>query len=166
MSKSKSPQEVGKDFEETFRLLLKDLQKRCPCNFHRFYDTHSAGAYLPEQPADFLLGFDGGMHFIECKSSDTHQTLASGLADLFSKDQAANLRMWSRAGASTHILFLSQRDGRVELWDGLRVSEARAAGKRIKAEGICHTYANFADFAFDFEYALKRNMFFKEGVRP
>ena len=163
MTKAKTPQEIGKDFEETFRGLLKTLQQKYKSNYHRFYDTHSAGAYLPEQPADFLLGFDGGMHFIECKSSDTHQTLASGLSDLLNKSQAANLRMWARAGACVHILFLSQRDGRVELWDGKVVSEARAAGKRIKAEGICHVYANFADFAFDFEYALKRNMFFKVG---
>lgn len=159
-AKEKTPQEVGKEFELDFQAVLKSLHQRCKANYYRFYDTHSAGAFMPKQPADYFLGFQGAMHFLELKSSLEHQTLSSGLSDLMTKDQAASLRLWYRAGACVHVLFLSQADGAVEWWDGLLVAEARAAGKRIKAPGACIRYADFATFAEDFEIILRANPHF------
>jgi hypothetical protein len=155
--KDKSPQERGKDFESDFQALLKSMHQRLRANYYRFYDTRSAGAYMPSQPADYFLGFQGVMHFFELKSSEKHASLANGLSSLMDKDQAAHLRLWARAGAGVHVLFLNQVSGAVEWWNGLAVSSARAAGKAIKPLGICMQYPDFATFEKLFEEQLVLN---------
>ena len=148
--KDKSPQERGKDFEADFQAVLKSMHQRLKCNYYRFYDTRSAGAFMPSQPADYFLGIQGAMHFFELKSSEKFDNLGSGLSTLMDKDQAAHLRLWARAGACVHVLFLDQVSGAVEWWDGLKVAEHRASGKSIKPYGIRIHYTDFSTFANDF----------------
>ncbi len=131
--KTKTPQQVGKDFEEATRLVMKALTLKIPCMFHRLYDTHSAGAFLPEQPADFLFMHRGKLVLIECKSSAKHSSLSSGLSSLMEKEKAPLIRMWLRAGAKCLFLFLDQTTGDVEFWNGADVIEARSAERgRLK----------------------------------
>ena len=158
--KDKSPQERGKEFEADFQAVLKSMHQRLKSNYYRFYDTRSAGAFMPSQPADYFLGFKGAMHFFELKSSEKYDNLGGGLSTLMDKDQAAHLRLWSRAGAGVHVLFLDQMSGAVEWWDGLMVSSARAAGRSIKPSGIRIHYTDFATFAQDFEEMLNLNPHF------
>lgn len=155
--KDKSPQERGKDFEADFQAVLKSMHQRLKCNYYRFYDTRSAGAFMPSQPADYFLGFQGVMHFFELKSSEKFDNLGSGLSTLMDKDQAAHLRLWARAGAGTHVLFLDQVSGAVEWWNGLAVSSARAVGRSIKPLGISLRFPDFDTFAKLFEEQLLLN---------
>jgi len=124
---TKTPQEIGKDFEETTRLILKALTLKRKSMFHRLYDTHSAGAYLPEQPADFLFMYEGKLTLIECKSSAKYETFPAGLSSLMEKEKAPLIRMWLRAGARCLFVFLSQSSGMIEFWDGKDVIAARTA---------------------------------------
>ena len=155
---AKTPQEIGKDFEDQFRLLCKSITQRNLAAVHRLYDAHSAGGFMPEQPGDFFFLFDGALHLFELKSSDTHQSLTSGLSSLMDTGQAAQLRWWARAGAVTHVLFLSQRDGVIELWSGEHVAVVRSTYRgRLKPEGIVMKFTSFKEFSFVFEQSLKAN---------
>jgi hypothetical protein len=155
---AKTPQEVGKEFEEDFRLLCKGISSRHRAAVHRLYDAHSAGGYMPEQPGDFFFLMEQHLHLFELKSSHTHQTLVSGLSSLMNTSQAAQLRFWARAGAVTHVLFLSQQDGAIELWSGEHVAMVRASYRgRLKPEGIVMRFKSFKEFKTVFEAALISN---------
>ena len=154
----KTPQEKGKEFEETFRLFLKELMEAHPVASARFYDTHSAGAYLPDQPGDTIACVRGICHLFELKSSEVHASLSAGLSKLLASHQASHLRIWARAGASTHVVFWQQNTGVVELWDGEAVALVRhAPHMRLKPDGICDTYPNFEAFKVGFTAALLHN---------
>jgi len=151
---AKTAQEKGKVFEEEFQLYLKGLMQKYPAVPHRLYDTRSAGSYLPDQPGDFFLLFKGALHLWELKSSEVHDSLAANLSGLLSKEQATHHKLWRRAGAVTHVLFLQQRTGRVELWHGGHVAEVRhAAGKRLKRQD-CLPYGSMSEFKEQFTEAL------------
>lgn len=155
--KHKTPQEVGKGFEEQFRLFLKHICSTVPAVMHRFYDTHSAGSIMPTQPGDFQLVYRRHLHLFELKSSEKHQSLASGLSSLVDLDQMALMNFWHRGGAVTHYLFLSQQDGAVELWDGGLVCQTKLSPRaRLKkdGEGVIR-YASFEEFCQHFADALR-----------
>lgn len=157
MSK-KTPQERGKDFEEEFRLYLKQLMERYPVASARFYDTHSAGTYLPDQPCDTIACIRGQTHLFELKSSEVHASLCAGLSKLLANHQASHLRLWARAGASTHIVFWQQKTGVIELWDGAAVGEVRhAPHARLKPEGLCDVLPDFDAFKEFFSKQIKHN---------
>jgi hypothetical protein len=154
----KTPQERGKEFEEQFRVFLKHLMEKHPVASARFYDTHSAGAYLPDQPADTIACVLGICHLFELKSSEVHASLSAGLSKLLKAHQASHLRIWARAGASTHIVFWQQKTGIIELWDGEAVGLVRHAPQaRLKPAGICVTYPDFDAFKAAFTQALLNN---------
>jgi hypothetical protein len=154
----KTPQEKGKEFEEQFRLFLKDLMHKHPVASARFYDTHSAGTYLPDQPGDTIACVRGICHLFELKSSEVHSSLTAGLSKLLAHHQASHLKIWARAGASTHVVFWQQHTGVVELWDGESVAIVRnEAHMRLKAEGVCDIYPDFEAFKAGFTKALLNN---------
>lgn len=157
-TRKKSPQEVGKEFEDTVGQFFKDLSRRTRSHWHRLYDSHSAGSFLPAQPGDGLFLYKGAQHLIEVKSSEANDSLASGLSELVSKEQAALMRFWERAGAICHYIFLDQKTGAVEWWDGAYVANTRVtAYARLKRDGICVTYPNFRAFCEAFELGLASN---------
>jgi len=154
----KTPQEKGKEFEELFRLFLKELMQKHPLASARFYDTHSAGTYLPDQPGDLIACFRGICHLFELKSSEVHGSLTAGLSKLLANHQATHLKIWARAGASTHVLFWQQSTGVIELWDGEAVAHVRhAPHMRLKAEGICDSFPDFEAFKAAFTASLLHN---------
>lgn len=154
----KTPQERGKDFEEEFRKYLKDLMGKYPVASARFYDTHSAGAFLPEQPCDSIACIQGVTHLFELKSSAVHLSLAGGLSDLLKDSQATHLRIWARAGACTHIVFWQQELGGIELWDGDAVAQVKHTPRaRLKRDGICEQFLDFDSFKAEFFEAIKQN---------
>jgi hypothetical protein len=154
----KTPQEKGKAFEEEFRLYLKEVMQKHPMASARFYDTHSAGAFLPDQPGDTIACFRGICHLFELKSSEVHASLSAGLSKLLANHQATHLKIWARAGASTHVLFWQQSTGVIELWDGECVAVVRhAPHMRLKPEGVCETYPDFEAFKAAFTAALLHN---------
>ncbi len=146
----KSAQEKGKEFEEDFRLWLKHLTEKHGAMYHRFYDTRSAGAYLPDQPGDYLLIWRGAPHLWELKSSGAHNSLAAGLGTLMSKEQATFHKLWQRAGATTHVLFWQQVTGEVELWHGGHVATVRHEKGRRLARQDCLRYGNIGQFKAQF----------------
>lgn len=154
----KTPQEKGKEFEEQFRLFLKDLMHKHPVASARFYDTHSAGTYLPDQPGDTIACVRGICHLFELKSSEVHASLTAGLSKLLAHHQASHLKIWARAGASTHVVFWQQATGVIELWDGEAVAIVRnEAHMRLKTDGVCDIYPNFEAFKAGFTAALLNN---------
>lgn len=167
-AREKTPQELGKEFEQDFQALLKSVQNSSPAIYHRFYDTHSAGTFLPSQPGDFLMLYQGQGHLFELKSSDTHDSLSSGLSSLLDKDQAAHLRLWARAGAATHVIFWAQKTGVIEWWDGKVVAEHRAAGKRLPANTPRLGFENFRQFSNMFTSIIRaesRHNIFQSGAK-
>lgn len=157
---SKTPQERGADFEEEFRLYLKHLMQKGPAIFHRFYDTKSAGAFMPEQPSDFLACFKGRTHLFELKSSDVHDSFGASRKslDLLKENQAASLRLWARAGAKVHLLFWQQRSGLIELWDGVAAAEARVTPRaKLDKPGNVLLFKDFESFKQTFTLAIKQN---------
>lgn len=154
----KTPQEKGKEFEEEFRLYLKELMHKHPVASARFYDTRSAGTYLPDQPGDTIACVRGICHLFELKSSEVHASLSAGLSKLLANHQATHLKIWARAGASTHVVFWQQTTGVIELWDGAAVAAVRhEPHARLKPAGICVTYTDLEAFKAAFTTALLIN---------
>lgn len=160
MSRSaKTPQQIGKAFEEEFRLFLKDLTQKRLAAMYRFYDSTSAGGMMmPSQPGDFQLLYERHTHLFELKSSSKHKSLTAGLSGLLDYDQAAQLLFWHRAGAVTHVLFLDQATRRIELWDGAHVATTRQEpNARLKGLANCLQFDNFAHFSHVFAESLSAN---------
>lgn len=124
--KTKTPQEVGKSIESEFQLMLNTFSQKTPLSYERLYDTHSAGSYLPPMPSDFIVGYDSVTHFIELKSSASFSSLMDGgaLRNLVKDAQVAKMRMWVRAGCPCWFVFVSQKSGTVEWWNGRKVIQA------------------------------------------
>lgn len=156
--KEKTPQDVGKAFEDEMREFLMGLsRKHCAC-YHRLYDAHSAGGFMPAQPGDGLLLYQGVQHLLEFKSSAAHSTLSAGLSNLVKTQQAGLMKFWHRAGAVCHYIFLDQNTREVELWAGAPVFEARLTFRaRLKPEGARMRFANPLLFQAYFESALREN---------
>ena len=125
----------GAEFERTTQDSLEYLSAKCKLTYVRLYDTKSArGAYLPQQPGDFIVCALGKGHLVECKASQEHQSLSSCLSSNVEVHQAAAHRLWARAGGPCWFLFHSVMTSEIELWPGLMVGEARAFGDRLRRE--------------------------------
>ena len=102
---------------------------------HRFSDTRSAGNYIAEQPADFLiLSQQGRATFLEAKFSAGHDSLRSCFSGSVSAQQLASARLVERANRTYLFLFYSQPAQLFELWPGGYCAECRAQGKRLELD--------------------------------
>ena len=131
MSESRVPEwkQLEERVAEYFRLRMENE----PLVYHRFYDTHAAGGFLPAQPADHLVVSRGTPILIETKYTSRFETLVSCFSEMVDDNQIANTRMWSRAGA--YSLYLFEGTEGYELWDGDYCARQRTDGKRLKKEG-------------------------------
>lgn len=129
MSKVKTPQQLGSDFQVDLEKVFKEFRAKFPMNYHRFYDTKSAGSYLPEQPGDHFVTWAGKTFLIEAKLSTVHRSLASpkALSSGMSNGQAMSQILWSRAGAHAVVIFKDHANGFVEIWPGAYVGGVRNA---------------------------------------
>jgi hypothetical protein len=128
--KQKSPQELGKAFEADVQAVLVKMQTSFPVAFSRFYDTMSAGAYLPAQPCDFEVGYRGVTTKLELKCSTVHKTMnRTFITSNISESQGALFRLWHRAGVGVFYLFKDEQGGEVELWDGRYIVEVKNTPK-------------------------------------
>lgn len=93
----------GEYLQKAVQDALKRYCEKNPAVWHRFYDTHSAGRFLPVQPGDFLFVVQGVAHLIECKSTETGESLER-LARK-SPEQIGKHKLWARAGAHTWYVY-------------------------------------------------------------
>ena len=133
--KARTPQELGVEFQDEVQKVFETLQKSTlrRLRFHRFYDSRSAGGYLPAQPGDFLLCNNGKTVVVEVKLSTVYRSLhsAGALRSLMKAEQAAQMALWTRAGAEGLVIFKDHENGYVELWDGAYVAKTRATERAV-----------------------------------
>lgn len=125
-TKKKTPQQVGKDFEDHLQAAMKILQQKHKFTFIRLYDSHSAGSLLPAQPGDFCGVANGRGFLMEAKSSAKENTLHHNktlLSNNMDDKQAAAMKVWHRAGAMVLVPFLAQETGVVEFWSGKYIAD-------------------------------------------
>ena len=133
--------DIGTRFEDDTQECLTKFKRMQLLNFVRLYDTKSARNFLPAQPGDFIVA-SGRAHLLECKSSEKYRTLAEGqcLEDNVSAVQAAEHRLWAKAGNPCWFIFYSQPAGQVELWRGdvvgLAYAKKQTLGEPEVAVGI------------------------------
>lgn len=120
------------ELENAVDAFLRERMKRNNCFAIRFYDSKSAGNYLPAQPSDFLAINNGKSIFIECKFSEVHDSLKSCFAGAVSANQTASAYLAKRAGARYVFLFYSARTGQYEIWDGRYCASRRSLGKPLE----------------------------------
>ena len=120
-----------KELENEIEKVLRERQRVGSTMFHRFYDTASAGNYLPAQPADFLAVHNGRAYFIEAKFSEVHETLKSCFSGAVKPNQTASAHLVKRAGAEYVFLFYSRAIDHYELWDGEYCFQQRSRGERL-----------------------------------
>lgn len=120
--------------EQAIQEELVQAQMNNPFSFYRYYDTKSAGATIPIQPADFQTCHKGVTVLVEAKFSSVHESLRSCFAGSVKSHQLASARVWNRAGAGYIILFYSSLSGLTEVWDGLYAAEARSKGERLSLD--------------------------------
>ena len=124
----------GKSFEKVFREILVELRKESKYRlyFHRFTDSHAAGAFVANQPDDFLVASEiAGVFLVELKASLKYKSLRSCLSSALSDEQAKELYLWDRAGKLSLVLFMNA-DCLVEPWSGGYVAETyREPGARL-----------------------------------
>lgn len=121
-----------KKHEQDVQDFFEEKKRRNPLIYHRFYDTGSTGgdSFLPNQPADHLVIYNGNPVLIETKSSERHDSMAANFSGLVSNKQIAHHVMWNRAKATTLFLFLNP-DGHYELWDGDYCCYCRLNSKKL-----------------------------------
>jgi hypothetical protein len=117
--------------EDEIQQFLVARQRIGKTMFHRFYDTRSAGNFMPGQPADFLVINNSKTYFIEAKFSEVHESLKSCFSGAVSGNQTASAHMADRAGATYVFLFYSQKADLFELWDGEYCFQQRSKGQRL-----------------------------------
>lgn len=120
------------DLEKAVQEQLELMQRRTPSFWHRFYDTKSAGAFLPKQPSDFLLIHNGRSFFIEAKFSEVHESLRQCFSNAVTDDQLAAARMVTRAKGTYVLLFYSGVSKLAELWPGLYCYGRRNISKPLE----------------------------------
>ena len=136
MPKEMTPQQYGKEFEQKFREAMVKVRKEYPVYFKRFTDSRAAGAYVENQPADFLVGSPLGAFLVELKASMKYKSLKSCLSSALSDDQAKELYLWDRAYCPSLVLFRNL-ENRVEVWDGAIVSAVyRTPGDRLRQNDL------------------------------
>lgn len=157
MTKAKSAQAKGKDFEQKVQDCLKSFERKRRTVTLRLYDTRSAGTYLPAQPGDFVCVSYGRAILIEAKSSEKHSSLAgkrAPLTSLFDAEQIAKMRLWRRAGANVWVIFQSQETKRIQVWKGHEVAEAYVTPRLSLDIGACFGFTDIEEackFMLDIE---------------
>lgn len=121
-----------KSLEEAIQDELVARQRRQPLLFHRFYDTRSAGAYLPAQPADFGVLLEGRWTYLEAKYSGAAETLRSVFSNAVSDQQLASAKLAARAKGSYWFLFYSGVSRCIELWPGEYCAGQRDKGSPLE----------------------------------
>ena len=128
-----------KKFQDNVQDYLVSLVEHNPVVVERLYDTHSAGNFLPAQPADFRLLIRGITVLLEVKHSVKHRSLYSCFSSAVSDDQLAGHRMYLRAGGFCYFLFgseIKKGDWNIELWPSQELRQCRLEGRRLKKEYI------------------------------
>lgn len=125
----------GKRFEREVHTALKELEQTRSLLVHRFYDTYSAGDYLPAQPGDFLIIYKGIPILLELKGSCIHESLRACFSSAVTPNQIGSHILWNRAKASCWFLFnFNGQHGEnfYELWPSTACISARETGKPLK----------------------------------
>lgn len=133
------PHKLGAWFEGHIQGDLKSLKERFPIDWLRLYDTKSAGAYMPKQPADFIVAGWDDVYLLEAKCSAKYKSLRSCLASMVKQEQAVSHYTWSRARHGSHFLFCSVLTGTIQLWNGSYVAKCRREGERLDDSEV-HPY--------------------------
>jgi hypothetical protein len=120
---------IGKEFENKVEEALKPLRDKNKLAYLRLYDTHSAGNYLPQQPADFIVSAQGFTWLLECKASHKYSSLADGFKELVPVEQAAQYGIWVKQGVNSIVLFYAGSTGIIEAWKGKSITHKRSAIK-------------------------------------
>lgn len=99
--------------------LVQEALHRWQCErrsfFYRFYDSHSAGGYLPAQPGDFLWLLPGRpAYLLECKSTEK----SAKLKTLLDAGQCGKHRLWQRAGHQTAFIYADQATDKLAWYRG------------------------------------------------
>jgi hypothetical protein len=126
MTKEKTPQQLGHEFQDEVQKHLMSLQTHTKTYSLRLYDTKSAGNFLPAQPGDFISVHEGRGILVEAKSSGAVSSLSENrkaLTSLFDKEQIAKMRLWHRAGGSVSVIFKCQKTKSIEVWDGKYIGD-------------------------------------------
>lgn len=134
--------QLGSWFEgkitDALKAIKKDTNKRL--YLHRFYDTKSAGSYLPEQPADFQVAASAGVWLVEAKASFKKPSLTSCLGNALKGHQATSMLLWGRVNKPSLILFFCAETEQVELWDGASTARVRITpNARLRKEDVLET---------------------------
>lgn len=120
----------GKGAERLVQDGLTLFERKHRATFVRLYDSTSAGAttggnFLPSQPADFIVTYNGKTSLLEVKSSVVHNSLAETvLRNVFSEDQIKGARLWVRAGNLATAAFYSHKGKAFEWWDMQHIVKA------------------------------------------
>lgn len=107
-----------KELEQETNDYLENRQSTERFFFHRFYDTASAGHYIPPSPSDFLVVAQGQATFLECKFSKVHESLVSCFSRHVRDEQIGYMLLTTRAGARYCVIFYSSVSKTFEAWDG------------------------------------------------
>lgn len=150
-------QKVSKEFEKTIEQHFSSLAKVIAggVRMYRMYDSHSAGAFLPEQPGDFMGATARGATLLEAKTSIKHNSLRSCLSSNMDFGQAAELDLWEQAGHCAVVMFYAYQTGNVEVWPGGYVGRCRADGARLDPT-YCTTIRHDALLDWMRQYFLKK----------
>jgi len=120
------------DLEQAVQTTLATEQKRKPLVWHRFFDTKSAGNFMPNQPGDFYAGYLGKGWLIECKFSGIHESLRQCFSSAMEAHQLASGRIWTRAEHRAIVIFYAKISGLVEVWDTKYLADMKSQGKRLE----------------------------------
>lgn len=126
--------ESWQDFEGAVETLLKGMVKTHPALYQRFYDTKSAGNFLPKQPADFGVLYAGQWSFLEAKHSTKSKSLRGCFSSAVSSDQLASARLAERAGGPYFFLFASSVTRQYEVWSGVYCYGCRNLSKPLNLD--------------------------------
>lgn len=123
--------DIGKWFEKKVRESLDALRHKEGLFFHRLLDSHAAGRFVSNAPADFLVAHRGQAQLWECKASEVHRSLRSCLSNMVDDAQVGSHTLWAMAGCESYFIFYSELTNWVEIWNAEDVCYARATGKPL-----------------------------------
>lgn len=132
LSAYKGKQRAGKWFEkQVVEPAINKLEKEQKGFQHRFVDTNEARNVVRGQPSDYLIAMSGQAFLLEAKASEAKDKF---IPSLLEAAQVNGIYRWGRAGHASYIVFCSCKAGRVDIYDGRRVVQAKLDGKRLTDE--------------------------------
>lgn len=131
--------------EDAVQEELTFLCRTNPMIYQRLYDTKSAGAYLPAQPADFLAVYDGKFMYIECKYGAYAESLKSVFSNSVSDFQLASARLTNNARGNYWIIFYSAASKKFELWSGVYCDSRRQSSKPLELANRAGLFASVGE---------------------